>query len=842
MRNYWRDAPVAQKLYVLVGLMAVLITTELITLLFAINTLSSVRAFVAGEGVWSKAQKDAIQHLNQYALFGDETFYDQYLLSLEVPAGDHIARMELLEEKPDLAKVRAGFRQGGNHESDIDRMINLLLSYNQIHFIKDAVQAWTKADGLLEEIKEVGAQVRADVLRQGGGSDQALESLKKIARLNSELTKEELRFSSSLGAGSRWLEKLITKILILVVLSVEGLGLLLTFRFSRNLTRSLRLLMQTTLRVRSGDFQAQAPVASRDELGQLAESINKMTAYLRSTISRRRLVAQKLKENKKLLLKANEELERRVDLRTREIKKAETQLRQITNALPSLVIHVDKHEKIKFANTSLFSLTGKEEEEILGQQLTDIIGLGNYEAIKPFLRRTRQNQSCQFECELNILGQNRSYSVSLVPDHREDLASGGYILLAADITKHKEIEFDLQTAKQNAEMANLAKSTFLANMSHEIRTPLASILGFSELMSKGEMTRPEHSEMLTVIRRNGELLSNIVNDILDLSRVESGKLICEKISVPLQEIIEDIEPMMKLRADEKGLNFGFVASEALPENIVTDPLRLRQILLNIIGNAIKFTDRGHVLVYMNCRKDLPNLSKLIFRVEDTGTGIGEGQQKNIFTPFVQADASTTRKYGGSGLGLALSKKLAIKLGGDVKLISSEPSLGSIFEISIDPGISKKILNHYPVKEANSIPEGLQKSQGRILVVDDSPDIRLLLQAFLHSISTDVDTASNGKECLDKVLADDYSLVIMDIQMPVLDGYQTIKELRRRNYMKPVVALTAHAMSDERKRCLDLGFTDHISKPISSGSFLKVVAKYSSQVSVSQKFQPPSAEI
>jgi CheY-like chemotaxis protein len=270
----------------------------------------------------------------------------------------------------------------------------------------------------------------------------------------------------------------------------------------------------------------------------------------------------------------------------------------------------------------------------------------------------------------------------------------------------------------------------------------------------------------------------------------------------------------------------------MPTTIVTDPLRLRQILLNIVGNAIKFTEKGSVDVRVKMLFN-DGQNKLAFIVKDTGEGIDPDKVKRLFAPFTQADPSTTRRFGGTGLGLVLSRELAQALGGDVTLLDSQRGEGSTFCITIDPGMHEEVLfrsyDPQPMKNVTNllqVPE-LKKNLSNldILIVDDSADNQALIQKILRSAGARVETAANGKEALERALHGKFSLVLMDLQMPEMDGYEATKELRRRGYDRPIIALTAHAMKEERKKCLDNGFNDHLTKPIDRVSLLEALSQY-----------------
>ncbi len=388
----------------------------------------------------------------------------------------------------------------------------------------------------------------------------------------------------------------------------------------------------------------------------------------------------------------------------------------------------------------------------------------------------------------------------------------------------------LKRAKKQADNANAAKSSFLANMSHEIRTPLGAILGFSELLIAADQNDPERVLWIDAIRRNGALLSNTINDILDLSKVEAGKLEIEKVAVPLAEVLADIYSMLSLKANEKGIGLTVFINPNVPSFFTTDPMRLRQILSNIVGNAIKFTVRGSVDIKV--AMDSSSNQKLVFIVKDTGLGISPEQASNLFRPFTQADTSTARKFGGTGLGLALSKHLAGLLGGDVQLSESVQGSGSTFTISIDPG--QPLVNDIDLanvqlqlqkEAAKKVTMDIRLDGARVLLVDDAEDNCILFKYLLQAAGATVEVGNNGLEAIEMTRNNNYDVVLMDIQMPVLDGMTATIALREEGFKTPIVALTANASKEERAHCLAAGFSDHISKPVSRKTLLQVVEKY-----------------
>lgn len=518
--------------------------------------------------------------------------------------------------------------------------------------------------------------------------------------------------------------------------------------------------------------------------------------------------------------------------RTMVLQERESQLRTITNAIPTLVAQMDKAERILFANDAFCDWFNRTHDEVVQLKFQDILGEDRYPANKIYIDQVLAGKTVSYE-RLSFSRQRQAIlNITFVPEFDLNKRVKGFIVVAADVSKYKEIEAELKKAKEQAEVANETKSAFLANMSHEIRTPLGAVIGFSELIIDPDMPASEKLNSIEIIRRNGKLLSTIINDILDLSKVEAGKLEIEKVEVDLFELLSEIASLLNLDAAAKGIKLTMAYEGAIPGKIETDPTRLRQILFNIVGNAIKFTERGSV--NLTVKLDSEDMSKLIFIIQDTGTGISPEQAKRLFSPFTQADATTTRRFGGTGLGLALSKKLAIALGGNIVLAKSALGEGSTFVVSIGHGQSKEIIFDGP-NLTEEIKAKILKFAGRehaselssfkILVVDDSLDNLVLIKRLLTLSGAEVETANNGRDGVEKALKGNFSLILMDLQMPDMDGYEATKELRSRGFDRPIIALTAHAMKEERKRCLESGFDNHLSKPIDREALIHLLSEY-----------------
>lgn len=403
-----------------------------------------------------------------------------------------------------------------------------------------------------------------------------------------------------------------------------------------------------------------------------------------------------------------------------------------------------------------------------------------------------------------------------------------------DITDRKQLEETLRKSEQAALQANLAKSEFLANMSHEIRTPMAAIAGYADMLLE-RLQEPDDRQCVIVMKRNGEYLLELINDILDLSRIEAGKLEVELEPVSLPVLIGEIQSLMHVRAQEKELDLTVKFVGKVPETIQTDSIRLRQVLINLLGNAIKFTDEGEVRLGVRLISD-SEPPEIEFAVQDTGIGIPEEQQKKLFKPFSQGDTSVTRAYGGSGLGLAISKRLVGMLDGSI-WVTSEVGEGSVFHVrlpldSLDGvPLIEPDLTTLSAEETAAESDVLPVLNCRVLVVDDRREIRHICQHFLEKAGATVQLAQDGQAGVDAILAAResdaaYDVILMDMQMPRLGGLEATAVLRAQGVETPIIALTADAMKGDREQCLQAGCNDYLSKPIDHAQLVEIVWKYS----------------
>jgi len=398
---------------------------------------------------------------------------------------------------------------------------------------------------------------------------------------------------------------------------------------------------------------------------------------------------------------------------------------------------------------------------------------------------------------------------------------------------------NLARAKAMAERANDAKSSFLANMSHEIRTPMTAIIGYSELMEDQDISPDTQRSYLQTIRENAAHLLRLINDILDLSKIESGKMEMEILPISVWETVDSVVELMSGRAAEAGLTLTSVWQYPLPKVIAADPVRLRQILVNLVGNAIKFTSSGGVKIVVSHQRE-GDADQMVLEVVDTGIGLTPAQSARLFQPFTQADSTTTRKYGGTGLGLTVSRRFARAMGGDIT-VSSVAGEGSNFRVVIDPGDLRQAdwLDERPqlafvTASLGSAEEAAAAADYRVLLAEDTKVNQVLAVRILTKAGYQVSTADNGRIALDMALAalssgEPYDLILMDMLMPEMDGYEATRALRRAGYEHPIVALTANAMASDRTKCMAAGCDDFATKPFDRRKLLATIAAWVSGV-------------
>ncbi len=402
-------------------------------------------------------------------------------------------------------------------------------------------------------------------------------------------------------------------------------------------------------------------------------------------------------------------------------------------------------------------------------------------------------------------------------------ALAAVVILVTDINTRNKLEDELRIAKKIADENAIMKEQFMANMSHEIRTPMNSILGFSDLLEKTTLNKMQ-TEYLMAVKTSGSNLLNIINDILDFSKIEAGKLNIEKISFNIIDLLDSLRVMFAPKAAEKNIQFNVVVDEKTPTYIFGDPTRLLQILINLTNNAIKFTQQGHVKLSCEIKNIEHDVVQFVFKIKDTGIGIPDDKIEGIFERFNQGNTETTRKYGGNGLGLAIVKQLVKIQNGDISLKSKE-GIGSEFLVKMSYPISyeNKIIQS---ENKNKLFKIISDKPLHILLAEDHILNQKLAVAYLEGFGLQVDLAENGVEAVEKFKTKKYDLILMDIQMPLLDGYHAAKQIREElSNTIPIIAMTAHIMANEREKCMSYGMNDYISKPFKEIELYTIVNQY-----------------
>jgi PAS domain S-box-containing protein len=791
--SWLKNVSLTRKLYFVVSLMALLIAIELFTLSFMIHTLSSTRALVEAEGLWSKAEKDAVYSLTKYGYTHDEKDYQQYLKLLAVPMGDRKARLELLKPNFNYAIVSEGFKEGRVNPADIDGCIKLLTRFHSISYINSAITIWTQGDYFLDMLQYLGDRLHTQVSLGAAPADKINLTQDEIYQLNEKLTVLEDNFSSTLGEGSRWIEGLVLKILFSIAITVEFTGLFLTISVSRAISKGINEVVRIAGTVAKADFSDRAKVFSKDEIGLLATTFNQMIDDLQKKIAEEKKAEDALRDQKDLyetLLKTESEMGEGVS--------------------------ITENEKIIYVNDAVCNIYGYTKEEIL--QLKSFIDIVPDEEKQGLAERLRQRISGEREQsagETKIMRKDGKI-IDIEYTVRNITIDGSMQMLSIirDVTEKKQAEEQLRKEKQRAETAEIAKRVgeqFLANMSHEIRTPMNAIVGFTDVILKTPLS-PDQHQYLEAIKTSGDNLLVIINDILDFSRMRSGKIPIEKRGFKLKSIISSCVELMLPKAVEKGIELSANIDKNIPDNLIGDDTRLNQVLINLIANAIKFTSKGEVTVRLKLLSETTESVGIELAVTDTGIGIPQDKLLTIFEAFTQANNNTARRYGGTGLGLAIVKQLADLQEGSVS-VTSEEGKGSCFYFRI-----KYRKNNMPITQINSNKIDQKNGLGKlkVLLVEDNAMNQLLAQKILGDWGWKVDTVENGIEAIEKLKVKDFDIVLMDIQMPEMDGYEATRQIRSDlpapKCNVPIMAMTAHVMPSEEEKCYKIGMNSYISKP------------------------------
>ncbi len=498
------------------------------------------------------------------------------------------------------------------------------------------------------------------------------------------------------------------------------------------------------------------------------------------------------------------------------LSESERRYRALVEHLGHPVLQCDSAGRLNYLNAAWSDLTGHDPESCVGRRLVEFVDPIQTPLMQRLLARASfagDGPAATGEFRLRTRGGTYVLVDLTLGKATPDSLVGSL----RDLTREQETKKTLERARDAAEEASRLKSSFLANMSHEIRTPLSAVLGYTELLAADDIDPEERQDCANRIHRNGQHLLALVNDILDFSRIESGRLELSADTFVLCEFIDDLEREHKIAAQEKGLEMSTRWSVGYPPDhlLVADRTRLRQVLTNLLSNAIKFTSHGSVSLEVETD---PGRRTIRFTVTDTGIGIARDKIAKLFEPFRQADETITRRFGGTGLGLAISSRLAAALGGTL-VCESEAGKGARFVLEMPLRTRRRAP---PAVQAEQVDAGSVSlgagPDNRVLIVEDTADLRQLMVRLCENLGLDTETASNGAEAIERIAGDaSFKAILMDMQMPVMDGYSATRELRANGYDGLVIAMTAHAMRGDREKCLEAGCDDYLAKPVTPAS-------------------------
>jgi PAS domain S-box-containing protein len=651
---FLQKVPIATKLYFTVGIMGVLIAMELFTLFFAINTLSSVRAYVGGEGLWSKAQKDALYQLQRYNLTHDENAYAQFLEHMKVPFGDHKARLAMLQSPQDLKGAREGFMEGRIDSADIDGIIKLFSRFYNISYISKAIQIWTAADSVIyTQLLPKSEQLHSAISSGNASKELTDKIIDEIGIVNGRLTSLEDDFSFTLGEGSRWLEHLILKILFGVALTVEISGLMLTFSVSRSITKGLKEIIEASKKIAKGLFGTRALVNSHDEIGTLAESFNQMADDLQRQKEVQTSVEKNLQKQKELyetLLNAQSEMGEGVS--------------------------ITEGEKFIYVNSALCDMYGYSREELLGMNsFMQMVPAADQKRLVVRLQQRLNGNAIGDTGDAKILRKdgkviNIEYSVKKITEG----SSARTVSIIRDVTDKVKSQQALSQQAEELKLINNELQQFAYVASHDLQEPLRTVTSYMQLVEKRYKDKldPEGEEFIRYAVDGAARMHMLIRDLLTYSRVGTQAMPFEKIDSQsiLDTTLDNLHRSIQQAKATVKIHNNMPLIEA-------DPLQMSLLFQNLISNAIKFKGSETPVINIKC-EDAETQWR--FSVEDNGIGIEKQYADRVFVIFQRLH--TRQKYPGSGIGLAVCKKIVERHGGKIWMEPNTAGEGTTFYFTI----------------------------------------------------------------------------------------------------------------------------------------------------------------
>ena len=614
--------------------------------------------------------------------------------------------------------------------------------------------------------------------------------------------------------NARWLRYLYTSLVALVL--VSAVALLLIWRLQRVISRPIFHLAEIAARVaRERNYSARADKHGEDELGQLIDAFNEMLTQI--------------EKQDAALQGAQQTLELRVAERTRELE-AEIRERAETEAALRItqfsvdhaveaIFWVGADGRFEYVNDAACDSLGFSRPELLKLGVAEINPDVSAHEWPALWQGKRQRGSHTFQSR-HRTKDGRVFPVEVTINFIDFGNRGMCQASVRDITERKRIEADLAQALDAALESGRLKAEFLATVSHEIRTPMNGVIGMLQLVSDSPLTDDQHQQ-ISIAGKSADTLLRLLDDILDLSKVESGRLEFEEIEFSPREVGEEVAAFFDARTSGKDLPVLFYASPDLPAAVTGDPMRLRQVLTNLAGNAVKFTEQGGVEVRVELVRSDAHYAVVRFRVKDTGIGMDEATLAKLFQKFSQGDSSMTRRYGGSGLGLAIAQSLVRRMGGEIKVLSA-PGRGSEFFFDLQLPLATAAQPAGPKPDPADTP-----LRGRVLVVEDDWGNQRVVEMCLRKLGLDPVIMDNGAEAVEVAGREPWAAVLMDIQMPGIDGLETTRRIRRRLAGRPlpIIALTANVRPDDRRACTAAGMDDFLGKPVRQAELQACLARW-----------------